>query len=247
MTDSAPSVNGNGTIAPLRNVALFRDLLQRLAERPRHLPGMGLFYGFSGYGKTFSAIYGANKERAFYIEMGESWTKKKFCQALLTELGVPAKGTVPDLVEQIQERLSMTRRPLIIDEADHVVRRGFVETIREIHDKTHAPIVLLGEELMPQRLTQVERVHNRLLDAVPAQPADVSDGTALAQLYAPGVTIAGDLMAEIVKQSDGRARRVCINIEHVRQWARMEGRDTVALADWGDRGFHTGQAPARRA
>lgn len=245
MTQVFPGVNA--TIAPLNNVALFNELVERVVNRPRHLPGMASFHGFSGYGKTFSATYAANKYRAYYVEVGESWTKAKFCRALLTELGADTRGTIADMVDRIIEHLVINERPVIIDEFDHVVARRYHETIREIHDKTGAPIILIGEELLPNKLaTTSERFHNRMLDWVPAQPADADDARALARLYCPGLEIADDLLELITRRSEGRVRRICVNLERVRETAGLEGLERIDLATWGDRPLFSGKPPARR-
>ncbi|ACI98509.1 AAA family ATPase [Rhodospirillum centenum] len=236
----------SGTIAPLRNVTLFNEVVKRVVNRPRHLPGMATFHGFSGYGKTFSATYAANKFRAYYVEVGESWTKAKFCKSLMIELGLQPKGTVADMVDAIINQLVVTDRPVIIDEFDHVVRRRYHETIREIHDKSGAPMVLIGEEMLPQQLAASERFHNRMLDWVPAVPADVTDAIALAELYAPEIAIADDLIDHIARQAGGRVRRICVNLEKVRETARSEGWGSVDLKAWGDRPLFSGQPPARR-
>lgn len=235
-----------GTIAPLRNVMLFSEVVQRVVDRPRHLPGMATFHGFSGYGKTFSATFAANRFRAYYIEVGESWTKAKFCKSLMIELGLSPRGTVADMVDAIINQLVVTDRPVIIDEFDHVVRRGYHETIREIHDKSGAPMVLIGEEMLPENLSRSERFHNRMLDWVPAVPADVNDGRELAKLYVPDVEIARDLVEAIVNGAEGRVRRICVNLEKVRQVALSEGWTTVDLSAWGERPLFSGKPPARR-
>lgn len=246
MTASSPTVNMSGTFAPLRNVVLFDELLDRVVSRRRHLPGMGTFHGFSGLGKTFSATYGAQRHRALYVEVGESWTKVKFCKALLTELGVPARGTAADMIDVIIAHLVELERPLIVDEFDHVVRRGYVETIREIHDKSGAPIVLIGEELLPTKLLPWERFHNRILDWVPAQPTTAEDVAVLARLYVPGVQIGADLLDHINKRSDGRVRRVIVNLERVREAALLDGLERVDVAVWGDRPLFSGLPPQAR-
>lgn len=244
--NDAATARPTGTIAPLRNVSLFTELLERVVSRPSHLPGMGVFYGFSGYGKTFSATYGAHKQRAFYVEVGDSWTKAKFCRALLTELGLDARGTIADMIDRIIAALVDNQRPIIIDEFDHVARRNYVETVREIHDKSGAPIVIIGEELLPQALLRWERFHNRILDWVPAQPVDARDVEELVRLYASEIEIAADLRDLILRKSDGRVRRVITNIERVREFAVLEGLERVDREAWGDRPLFSGQPPARR-
>lgn len=240
---------GNGTIAPLRNVALFIELVDRVMNRPAHLPGMATFHGFSGYGKTFSATYAANKWRARYIEVGASWTRKKMCEALLVELGETVKGTISSMVDTIIEALAIANVPLIIDEFDHVVSMGekAVNLVREIHDKSEASIILIGEENLPNTLSRWERMHNRMLDWVPAQPADADDTAHLARLYCPDLEIAPDLLGRIADKSAGRVRRICVNLERVREHARMNGLDSIGLAEWGDQSLFTGKPPVRRA
>ncbi|MCF8483331.1 MAG: ATP-binding protein [Rhodospirillum sp.] len=238
----------HGTTAPLRNVMLFTEAMHKVINRPKHLPGMVTFHGPSGYGKTFSAAFAANKFKAYYLEVGESWTKAKFCKALLIELGInKPKGTVADMIERIIDLLSTSTKPLIIDEFDHVVKRGYVETIREIHDKSRAPIALIGEENLPQMLMAIsERFHNRMLDWFAAQPADAEDTVVLAELHAPEITIAPDLAAHLAEVSHGRVRRICVNIEKVRDEAVTNGWVTVDRATWGERPLFTGAPPSRR-
>lgn len=238
------------TFAPLRNLGLFSELVDRVITRSPSLPGMACFYGHSGYGKTFSAVYAANKSRAYYVEVGETWTRKTLCHAILRELGLggAVQGSLPDLVSSIVDRLAEERdRPLIIDEADHIVKKGMVDLVREIHDKSQAPVIWIGEELLPARLEKFERTHNRMLDWVAALPCDVADARHLARLNAPGIEIADDLINAVAKASDGRARRIAVNFDRVRERAVALGKKKMTLADWGSQPFFTGEPPRRRA
>lgn len=250
MTDMEAKVNGSngsGTIAPLQNVTLFTSLVRRVVNRPPHLPGMATFHGYSGYGKTFAATFGANKFGARYIEMGESWTKKKLCASILTELGVQTQArTISDQMDQIIEALAIDGVPLIIDEADYLASKGLINLVREIHDKSGAPILLIGEEGLPAALSRWERVHNRMLDWVPAQPSTLADAKHLARLYCPDVYVDDDLLSKITDAASGRARRICVSLDRLRELADSENLDRVGLAEWGERSFFRGQPPARR-
>jgi DNA transposition AAA+ family ATPase len=235
------------TVAPLGNVSAFSEMMDRLVRRAPHLPGLAVFYGHSGVGKTSAATYGAHRHQANYLEAGDSWTKKHFLEQLVRELGGQPHGTVPALVDKVIELLAITPRPIIIDEFDCVVRRGYHEVLREIHDKVpQATIVVIGEELLPERLVKSERWHNRVLDWLPAQPADVADARHLAALYCERLAIADDLLGSIVTASQGRVRRICVNLERVREAAQVDRRGEADSAWWGDRPLWTGKAPARR-
>lgn len=237
----------NHTTAPLKNVALFNETLDRVMNRPAHLPGMATFHGFSGYGKTYSAIYGGNEYKAYYIEVGHSWSQSKFCEAILNELGIPPKGTISHKVDQIVEGLISEDRPLIIDEADFIVNKRFIELVREIHDKSSAPIILIGEELLPNKLIEWERFHNRVLDWVPAVPADMDDIRLLARLYCSEIQLSDDVFKNLNKICQGRVRRICVNLERINDHAKLTGLTTIGSADIQELSLFTGQPPQRRA
>lgn len=246
MTQNTPNVNPAAmTVAPLRNVSLCRGALESALRRPGHLPGLVAFSGPSGYGKSTAAAYVANRYRAYYVECKSTWTKKYLLLSILTEMGITPDKTIPEMTAQISEQLVLSGRPLIIDEMDHIVHKKAVEVIRDIYEGSNAAILLIGEEAMPKRLRQWERFHNRMLRWVQAQPSDLDDSRALANLYCRDVEIADELLQRIVEVSRGVARRICINIELVRQEALSIGLERMALADWhGD--LYTGDAPTRR-
>ena len=182
MTNGDNSVNPGG-LAALKNVSRFLVLMETLINRGPHLPGIGVFHGYSGYGKTYAALYVQNITGALRVEVGDSWTKKKFLQMLLEEAGIdkPRGRTIADLTEEAIEVLGDDPgRPLFIDEADKLADKGMLELVREIHEHSQAPIVLIGEEQLPGKILKVERVHNRVLDWVPAEPCDHDDARALA-------------------------------------------------------------------
>lgn len=242
----APVNAGSMTTAPLQNVALCNIAMERALQRPAHLPGLVAFYGPSGWGKSTAAAYVANKHRAYYVECKSTWTKKFLLLSILTEMGIAPAKTIPEMTAQISEQLVLSQRPLIIDEMDHIVTKKAVEVIRDIYEGSNAAILLIGEENMPAKLREWERFHNRMLTWTPAQPCDLDDTRALAQLYCRDVTIADDLLGRILEVSRGAARRICVNIEHVRQEALMMGRAEIDAGAWGQRTLYSGDAPKRR-
>lgn len=243
MKDETPLYN---TVAPLRNVAALVELIERVQGRALNLPGMATFYGPSGFGKSFSAIFATNKFEAITVQVKSTWTRKKLCTSILTEMGLPATSTVSDMVDDISQFLAMNDRPLIIDEADFLVQRKMIEIVRDIHEQSGAPIILIGEELLPQKLKVWERVHGRMLDWVAAEPADISDVQHLMKLYVPGVSIASELLSKVLRGSHGSLRRICVNLDQIREFALIKGLEEVKVSDWGRRHFFTGEAPGPR-
>ena len=207
------------TTAPLRNVAAFSALMERVMTRGANLPGMAAFYGRSGLGKSMSATYAANKHKAYYVQVKSVWTRKRLCQAILNEMGIVPAKTVSDLVDQIGEQLALSRRPLIVDEADFLVKRDMIEIVRDLYESSFAPVALIGEENLPNNLKRYERVHNRILDWTAAQPCDEADTRQLAAIYCPGVNVADDLLKKVCDAVNGCARRICVNLDHIREYA----------------------------
>lgn len=237
-------ISGN-SIAPLRNVMALEELVERVQGRSYGLPGMAVFYGFSGYGKTSAATHAANTFNAYYVQLKSVWAKKALCEAILTDLGIPPRRNIADMVHQISEEIARTGRPLLIDEADYLVNRNLVELIRDIYESSEATIILIGEEQLPTKLQQWERFHGRMLDWVAAEPADQDDTRLLARLYAGEITIADDLLEDLSTASRGSIRRICVNLDRLREFAHTRGLKSLDRSLW-DGGFFDGLPPKPR-
>ena len=223
----------NKTIAPLSNVMLFTELVERLKNRPIDLPGFGVFAGKAGLGKTFSAHFAINKYRARYVECKSTWTQRAFCEKVMVELSLlptrtPLNTTIYRAVDEIGDFLADNpTRPLIIDEADFLVKRGMIEIVRDIYQNcagAGASIILIGEENMPNALRLWERVDSRVLKTVKAQPITADDLRFLTEIVCPGVEFE-DLAIDALKaRSNGSARRAVNELHEIREQA--------AINDW---------------
>lgn len=234
------------TTAPLTNVSLCEMALRKALERPSHLPGLVCFYGPSGWGKTTAATYVSLVNRAYYIQCQDSWVRKAILVNTLRVMGIHPRNSLWEMTEQVCEQLAKSGRPLIIDELDKLVEKKSVELVRDIYEGSGATILLIGEERLPDKLTRWERFHGRILDWVPAQPADLEDARHLKRLYHPTIDVRDDLLQRIVEASRGSARRVVVNLAKVQELAGESGQKSIGMQEWGARQFFTGDAPARR-
>ncbi|RJE87110.1 AAA family ATPase [Paracoccus onubensis] len=233
-------------VAPLRNVGALVELIARVQNRGFGLPGMATFYGPSGYGKTTAAVYAANRYNAYSVQVKSAWTAKKLCSAILQDLGLAPARTIADMIDQVSDEIAKSGRPLIIDEADHLVSRNMIEIVRDIYESSGATIILIGEELLPQKLQKWERVHGRMLDWVGAQPGDLNDVRHLAKLYCGGITLDEEVQALLLKESNASIRRISINLDRIREIALTKGLSRITRKDVPKDGFFTGHAPAPR-
>ncbi len=235
------------SIAPLRNVAQLLALIDRVQHRSQGLPGLAVFYGPSGWGKTTATTVAMNQYQAHCVQVKSCWTPTFFLQAIMDEIGLKkVKGGVPGMVHAVGTQLAITDRPLIIDDAQYLEQRKMIQLVRDIHETSHSPVILVGEEQLPQTLTKWENIHNRALEHKPALPCNIKDAEKLAEIYSPDVKIARDLLVAIVEASSGSIRRVATNIDTARELAKTSGRTDADLGVWGERPFVTGEAPAVR-
>lgn len=249
MSDTSPIVKPSQTLAALKNVSGFMSLVLKVQKRAPSLPNIGVMYGYSGLGKTYGTIYAQNKTNAVRVEVGESWNKKSFVRAVLREAGVAEpKGATSDLMEQAIIALSEhPSRPLIVDEADKLVDKGLIELVREIAEHSQIPVLLVGEEALPQKLARVERVHNRVLSWYPAEACDFADCKKLADIFLAGIPVEDALLDVVREKAQGRARRVVVTLSSMSDWyANNRPAEGLTLESYKGEIF-TGEAPAARS
>lgn len=233
-------------IVPLTNVGLLAGALDRALQRPAGLPGLVVTYGPSGYGKSVAAAFAANLHRAYYVECRDTWSKKAFLQAVLREMALIPARTLSEMVDQVAEQLSLSGRPLIVDDVQYLLDKAAANVLTDIYNASQGTLVLIGEERVPASLAKLERLHNRVLEWVPAQPASLDDVRQLAKNTYPKLHIADDLLGDLQRAVKGCLRRVAVNLYRVHTEAQALCVDGIDLATWDKRGWFTGEAPARR-
>lgn len=243
MTQSSSSHN---TLAPLRNVLNFTKMMHRLEDRSHGLAGMGCFYGPSGFGKTMASIYAANTRQACLVQVKSVWTQKALCEAILAELGAKPEKVIYRMVDQIGQILVQDNRPLLIDEADFLVKKKMIEIVRDIYEVSGVPVVMIGEEKLPTKLQQWERINSRMLERVAAEPLDHEDFALLMGIRCNGISVTEDLQEAIKAAARGSARLMVNNLDTARLRAELEGVRTVSLKELPVTDLHTGLAPSLR-
>lgn len=244
MTILNPLVN---RVAHISNLDLVAVATEKLLSRVDGLPGIGVIYGEAGRGKTFACSALANQARGYYVQMRSAWNRKALLEKILFEMGIKPTGTIANMLDMICEQLAASRRPLIIDEFDFCLRAdAMVELVRDIYEGSQGTLLLVGEEMLPQKLKKWERFHSRVMAWIPAMPVSLNDAQQLAPIYCPDVKVADDLLQHIVQQAHGSVRRVCVNLTLILEQANLLAESEMTLALWGDRDLYTGEAPKRR-
>lgn len=243
MTQTSQPFNN---VAPLANVVRLQTLAVRLTNRAHGLPGIGCMFSPAGYGKSTAGIFVTNSLNACHIQALPFGGTKGLLTMIVTELRERPARTVSDLFAQAADKLQKTQRILIIDEADQILTDRTIEMLRLLHDTTEVPLILMGEELLPQKLRRWERVHSRILSWVAAEPVTIEDIGFLAPIYAPNIMIDAELRAAVLEASRGSIRNASTNLAFLSEFAAGKGLAKLTRADWGAKPFHTGDAPNAR-
>ena len=232
--------------ANIVNLGLVQVALNKLIERQDGLPGLGVFYGPSGYGKTTTTVVIANEVNAYYVQMRSAWTRKVFMEKILAEMGIVPAPTMGAMLDQICAQLAASRRALIIDEFDYAAeKKQMVELVRDIYEGSQVPILLVGEEKLPAKLKKFERFHGRVLAWVGAQPVSLDDAYKLAEIYAHGIAVDESVLVELVRMAHGSVRRVCVNLTNILDHANLHGLDRITKKDLAAVSLFSGDAPTR--
>lgn len=238
-------------MAEITNLTLVKVAMERLTNRLDGLPALGVLYGPSGYGKTTATIAVANTTQAYYVQIRSAWSKKTLLEKICIEMGLPIAKNAAACLDAICEQMAASQRPLILDEADYLLNKnGMVELVRDIYEGSQAPILLVGEEQLPNKLKKFERFHGRVLSWIPAQPVSLADAEILASVYAPNLRIDADLLKQIVDMAHGSVRRVTVNLVNLAQAADLHGYDEVDLnkiKTMQGFEFYKGESPKRGA
>lgn len=238
----------NGGIAAIATLDVVTASLEKLHARRQGVPGIGVLYGPSGWGKTFATNSLANESRAYYVQMLSAWRSKDLLSKILAEMGVAHKATTTSkMLDLVTQQLSASRRTLIIDEFDHAVKSDtLIELVRDIYEGSQGSLLLVGEEMLPRKLEAWERFHNRVYDFAPAQPVSHSDTVKLAPIYCPDVELSSDVVDKLVAISKGSVRRIVTCLATIHQHSQLYAVDQIDMATLADIDLPTNRAPDRR-
>ena len=164
------------------NVSAFVSALGRVKERPAELPGMVLVYGEPGLGKTQTAIWYAARENAAYVRVKKLMTGRWLLEEIVSELGEAPAYRTSDIFRQVVEQLLRQPRVVIVDEVDYLTYDSrVIETLRDVHDITGAPLVLIGMEHADRKLRRYKHLYDRFAERVNFKPLSLQDVKKMAE------------------------------------------------------------------
>ena len=159
-----------------QNVKNFIALVNSLQNKPEGVSRMALVYGEPGLGKSRTALWLAAQNDAIYIRSTNLMTGRWFLEELVEELGEIPRYWTSDLFKQCINKLLEKPQMIIIDEIDYLAGdQKTIETIRDIHDKTNAPIIFVGMTLAEKKLSRYRHLYDRLSDILQFKAFSLND------------------------------------------------------------------------
>ncbi len=210
------------------NVSKFRAACLSLEDTERGQPGIGLAWGQAGRGKTFAAQNYHSERGGVFLRAWEGWTQTAFLSALCFEVCGVRPRSANGCKVKIMHALNQDRRTVFIDEADrlHISR---IEDLRDIHDETGCPIVLIGEEELIGALGERRRIWSRVTQEVKFEPSTETD-IIIYSLEAADLDIDPEAAAFMRRQSDGDFRLIHSMTVLLEQAAKARQTSTINVS-----------------
>lgn len=232
-------------MVPVKNVSRLSEAGHALLNRAPGMPGLGLVYGETGYGKTTAVTWFVNQCRGVYVRALATWSPAAMLGSILKELDLaPRLVSCSRMTEQIIEELAVSGRPLFVDEADYIVdNKKMTETLRDLHDMASVPVVLIGMAGIQRKISLRQQFSGRIAQWVEFKPCDMADARALARALCE-VEVEEDLLSHLQHAASGSARLLVVGLARIEQSAKVRGLTKIGPDQWkrGD-DFFLGDAP----
>lgn len=137
---------------------------------------MALVYGEPGLGKTQTINWWAFKNDAILVRCNQMMTARWLLKEILDYMSEIKPYAISDLFNEVIRNLILTPKVLIVDEIDYLTMESkAVEILRDIHDKTNIPVVLVGMTSANSRLKRFSHLYDRLSEIVKFERFSKSD------------------------------------------------------------------------
>lgn len=204
-------------------VTALRDAVMSALAEGEGQPAMVMASGEAGTGKTRAARTLYAQSGGVYLRALEAMSQNAFLQEIAFELAGLRPHGVARAKREIVSRLRDDPCPIYIDEADrlHISR---LEDLRDIHDVTGSPVVMIGETALPARLTARARINDRIPGAYRVAFDAITPGDVLAfAAQAAGLRLSPEALALVYKETRGNFRRVHNAIQILEAAAKTAG------------------------
>ena len=169
------------TFIKTKNVKRFVALMDELQKLPPNIPKLALVYGDHGLGKSQTIQWWADKNDSVYVRATQGMTSRWLLSEIAEELGEEPYWHTQETFELIENYLRQNPKIIIVDEIDYLIEKHTVETLRDLHDKTTCPIVLVGMGAADKKLARYPHLVDRLYKTLKFEQFNEADITDILQ------------------------------------------------------------------
>ena len=166
----------NKTCVRTNNVKNFIGLVENLVNKPKNIPKMGLVYGEPGLGKTQTVLWLVCKYDGIYLRASNLMTGRWLLDGLIKEMDELPRYLTSDNFNLVVKKLKTNPKVIFIDEIDYLMNNfKTVEILRDLHDETDCPIIMIGMGLAYRKLERYKHLYDRFSEILKFETFGVSD------------------------------------------------------------------------
>lgn len=145
-----------------KNVKKFAALMAELQNLPPNIPKIALVYGEPGLGKSETITKWAFKNDCVYVRANQGMTTRWLLSEIAEELNIDPYWHIDITFNEIVKTLIQNHKTIIIDEVDYLIEKKTIETLRDLHDRTSCPMVLVGMGMIDKKLSRYPHLYDRI-------------------------------------------------------------------------------------
>lgn len=238
-------------MAIVKNLLSLRSAYEALAQRGAGVEGMGLVFGQAGFGKSTALTWLRAQTNGVHVRALRTWTQTTMLAAIMRELGVEPMTRSANMVSEIVRLLTTSNRGLYVDEIDYLASTRYelslIDTLRDIHDLSKMPVLLIGMEGVQRRLAHRLQLARRITQWVEFLPCDLDDAKVLADTVCEA-QLDDELLASLHAEAKGNIGLMSNGLARIEQFAKANSmKKAVTPEQWGNRAFFLGQPNGGRA
>jgi len=215
-----------------KSVKKFHQGIDHINHKLKGVERMLLTVGEPGLGKTDAAIHYCAQNGAVMIRTLELMTGPWLLRRIVSELGAAPAYRTDRNFDLIGQLLQGKPRTIIFDEVDRFAHKPeILETLRDIHDICHCPMVFIGEEMADKKLMSNRRLYRRFVEVVRFEKLDV-DGVKSFVGEVSDVKFQQDAVERISNESSGKISEIITMIHMAEAVAIRNESKTIGAKDF---------------